>query len=381
MKSPVLNLDLAGNNISGFVESFKYEDTMDKDNVLSFSIKEELVLLFLNDSTLQEGAELIFNFGYVSGALSETHKAIISDIETSYNDGGITATIKAIDKGHFVKKTSSPKIWKAYKTSDIAKEIASKYSLGTSIEDTSKEYPNLPQGNLSDFEFLQELADKENNYVFFVRNNVLHFEERGLEKPSVLTFTFGASNVILFRPSSKLSKTSGVGDNTELSTFDSNAKTSEPVLVDDANEENATTTKGVFINSDKGELIGNKKIVKGTDDKEEATNVSNNIKKKDALQAQQATMTIEGIPTLVPNTVITIENVAVRHLGNWLVTSVGHTISNSGYRCNLKMTARGSRSGDTMGTSTNKTVGGSEVNTSKQVPTRKINSDTGELIN
>ena len=380
MKSPILNIDLSGENISGFVESFKYEDSMKKDNILSITIKEDFVLTFLNNQNLQAGAELIFNFGFIGGAISNKSVAIVSDINVDYNNNGISATIKAVDKGHFTKKKTDNKIWQDKTTSQIASEIADKYGFDKFITNTTKVYSNLPQGNLPDFDFLNEITDKENNFVFYIRNNELHFEERGLADNSILTFTFGHSNVILFRPTTKLTKTSGLNSKAEISTFDDEAKNNEDVTVDDTNEEKAVTTTGVYINSDKGILIGEKKIVKGTDDKEEAKAISNNVKKKDALKGTEAVLTIEGIPTLTPNKIITIENVAVRHLGNWLINSIAHQIGTSGYTCTLKLTARGNRTGNNTGTDNNKSVGGNKVDTSKQLKVFRIDSDKGEAI-
>lgn len=385
MRSPIINIDLSGQNISGFISSFKYDDSVDKDNVLEIRIKEELVLTLLNNQDLVAGNKLVFNFGYLGGVLSETNEAIISDIDVNYDSSGPAATIKALDKGHFSKKKTDNKIWKNKTISDIASEIADKYGFEKEILETKTVYANLPQGNMTDFDFLTELALKENNCIFFIRNNTLYLVERGLGNGSLITYTYGTDEVVLFRPTTKLSKSSGISDKTSIAVFDDENKSNSNVEVTNQNEEKVITTKGVFIDSDKGELKdvveGNRQVVKGTDNVDEAKNITNSIKKKDALSTTSASLTVVGIPTLQPNTIITVDNVAERHLGNWLIQTITHSIQvGGGYTSVMKLTSRGSRTGDIRASNQNKTIGGKNVSTSKEVKRVKIDSVNGRII-
>lgn len=375
-KGLVLNIDLAGENISGFVESLRFEDSTEKDNTLTISIKEGLVLVFLENQNLVAGAEIVFSFGYIGGPLSIAHKAVVSNIDVSYADG-VKATITALDVGHFANKNHSKTIWGDITASGIASVIADKYGLKRTITTTTKKYDSMPQGGRSDFQLLKDLALKENNFIFYVTGTELFFGERGLAKDSVLTYSYGESNVISFRPTTKLTKSEGISENAEITSFTAEAQVETTVTVNNETEENVTTTTGVFINSDIGLFAGEKKLVKATDDEEEAKNIANNAKKKDALGTQEAVLTVEGEPNISTNTIITINNVATRHRGNWLVVGITQTVGSGGFTTALQLKARGSKTGSTRAENTNRTTGGDQVENTKEVQTFKINSDLG----
>src|SRR5690606_35007697 len=219
-------------------------------------------------------------FGSVKQGLSENHEAIITNLDTTYSENAIILTVTALDKGHYTKKKTDNKIRQNKTTSQIAKEMAAKYNFATDITQTKNIYADL--------------ALKELNFIFFIRNNTLFFTERGLASPSKLTLTYGSSNLLSFKPIQKDSRSSGVGDETSTEVYDDSTKSNEAVDVTNANEEKTVTTTNVFIDSNKGELLkGNKKLTFKSDDKEEAKNVSNNIKKKDVLGTFEAELIME----------------------------------------------------------------------------------------
>lgn len=80
-------------------------------------------------------------------------------------------------------------------------------------------------------------------------------------------------------------------------------------------------------------------------------------KKSSDLGGLKATLTIEGNPLLVPNTVITMKGVAKVHSGNWFVEKVTHDVSTSGYTCSVELAKTGSNVGTKKSEATNKSKG------------------------
>ena len=78
------------------------------------------------------------------------------------------------------------------------------------------------------------------------------------------------------------------------------------------------------------------------------TSVHNGITKsstkKATLKVLAGTLTVEGNPMLKPNEIVTIENVAKRHSGNWLTEKVTHDISAGGtYTCTVDVVKNGTQ--------------------------------------
>jgi phage protein D len=196
-------------DLTNFVSGLSYEDCINEDDLLKFSIhspKKE----FLEKNLLKVGKEIKFQYGYFGALVSPLRLAIIKDIEYNY-EKTTTISITALDIGNNMKKGQEQKVWQNKTASQIATEIAKKYGFKTDkIETTNYFYNNLPQGNKTDFELLDYLAQREKNgsFRFFIKDNYLIFNRLALEKETGIKFTFG-ENIISFKPSLKDSQKDG----------------------------------------------------------------------------------------------------------------------------------------------------------------------------
>lgn len=392
LSSPIFDVEINGENISKYISSFRYEDDMKKDNLLTLTINPDDALEFLDRDYITINTDIVFQFGYLSKELSSKHTAKIQDIITRYNSNGINVTLVCLDAGHVIKKNSDNVIYKSKTSSQIVSEISDKYSFNKEIDETSIVWDNMPQGNLSDFEFIDMLSEKEDDYLFFIRNETLFFKKRGLEKNSVLTFTYGDSDdVISFTPKQKLSNNSGVSSETLVTTINNSDGSQLKNTVNVENTKNKTILNSEIVSFDSKDnvlskvastAVRNKTIVKTTDNEEESSNIANNLVKSERLKSNEADLTVIGNPLLVPSEIITMAGVSRRHSGNYQITNVTHVINGSGYTSTCLIHTNGTNSGGNVGTQqpeseTNKTVGDDKKDNT--VVIRQFNSETNTI--
>lgn len=207
-------------DITDLIESFKYDNTMDKDNCMTIIIKKEYVVESADDDDIVSGTLLSCQFGFLGEAISPVHVVKITDVKVSYGER-VTMSVKCLDKGQDMKKGTPSKMYKGKKASDIAIDIAKKYDLTPIVTETSKSYTTLPQGTLTDFEFLQDLANKEKDgsYIFYISDEELHFEKIDYAKNARVTYTYGV-DIVKFTPEYAESKQKGAGKSATVASFD-----------------------------------------------------------------------------------------------------------------------------------------------------------------
>ncbi|GAB4493402.1 MAG: hypothetical protein OHK0045_22860 [Raineya sp.] len=363
MKSPFYEIWLVVGseniNITDYIDSFDYEDCLNEDDMLTLKIQSNN-FEFLDKKEVAVGKFVLFQFGYVGGLKSSLNKARITDIETTY-DSLVGITIKCYDMGTVMKKTTEQSIWKNKKASDIAKEIAVKYGLEAEVEETKKTYDTLPQGSKTDFQFLQYLANMEENgsFRFFVKDNTLYFNKKNLKQDAKRLYIYkdnsATATMISFKPALRESSQKSSSEAVNIASFNPLKQEIIEVKLDNANtKEDVRLGNSVPRYDVNGNLIskGSKSHQKKT--KEQKNNASNSLvspefsitslqdkahskKKKQSEKILTATLTIEGDPTLRADEIITILGVAKMHSGNWYIEKIKHTISSSGYITTLEL--------------------------------------------
>lgn len=441
MKAPFFKVYIDGNNeeITEYVESFSYEDCMKEDSFLNLTVYAKFAMALADDPRIKTGTNLLFQFGYLGGKISQLHRVRVTDITHKYNER-ITMDIKCLSVGNFARKVESNKVWKDVTTQDIVATIANKYGLIAETDNPQTHWDNLPQGNKSDIAFLEELAGKEDggDWVTYIRNKTLYFVHRKLDGKSVISYTYGDGDgvVISFEPSQKEStKGNGASNGVSSTAIDPKTGNIKDILTNNTNELNkmdlskyekviqydrykdktkdgktgsynsakntvvrdrinaytATRNQLIIERQKECDVIKNgtkpdydkinridqslaslskqfdnypdvqKKFIEpypsGTNPTRQMQSSTSAAKKSSDLGGLKATLTIEGNPLLVPNSVITMKGVAKVHSGNWFVEKVTHDISTSGYTCNLELAKTGSNVGTKKAANTNKSNG------------------------
>jgi len=393
IKSPYYKVYIGDRDITRYVESITYEDATEEDNIITLKIDQDYALQLADDPDFVTGKIVAFQFGFMGGAVSQLHKSKVTDIKHTYRER-VMMTMKCLDLGTTVKKTTSQKIWENKTSSQIAEAIASKYGFDKEIKTTSKVWENLPQGNKSDLEFLKYIAAREGqgNLVVFIRNNTLYFVERGLKEDSKVTFTYGYGDgeMVSFEPTQKESTKKAVSNQTAITKVDEKTGKVTTTVVDNTTEEDTGSTELYKFDADNGDNLGEisednttvgKQNSEPVENEEEAKSLANSTKKNAALEGMTAKLKLDGQPLLVPNSVITIKNVAKRHLGNWLITKVTHSIQSGAYitTCDLKRNASKSKTKN-KSKDANTTEGGDKIKDEVKLPVNTYDADTGKSV-
>lgn len=132
-------------------------------------------------------------------------------IEPSFNeDLTVTLTITAYDKGHRLSRKRHYRSFVNVTDSDIVSQIASGASLSAQVATTSYVNPYEVQGNITDMEYLQILADRNQRVLLFRDNKVYFKSASSLSFPAPPTLTWGL-NLFEFHP-----RMSGAGQVSEV---------------------------------------------------------------------------------------------------------------------------------------------------------------------
>jgi len=336
-------------DITDHVTQFSYEDSIEKDDLVILRL-DGVTNEFVDETKLNKGSELVFMFGFQNGTISAKKTCTIKDIETSYQKS-ISITVKALDTGLLLKKLTSNRIWSKKTVSQIAVEIAGIFSMDSQVDATSVIHDAIPQANRTFFQLLTELATKEGagdgnkgSFKFFVKGNKLYFTQRDLSKKSVRTFTYGdgSGTVKSFKP--KYNQKSGESEKVSASGIDVDILTSwtSSSSSKDSKETGVGQVKisydinGIVVDS-LPETNSGKNIVSDSTTEADAKKSVTGKQKDAEMQELTATLSIDGDPTIVSDTIITMSGVSQKHAGNYYVTEVVHSISKSGFSTELKL--------------------------------------------
>lgn len=337
--TPFIKLKTENNiDLSDYVESFVYEDCTEQEDMIEVTLKGLDFIELIDEGEIAKGVLVNFDFGFIGGISSNTHVGIITEIEPNY--GSESLIIRALDKGIILKRSDSNKIWHNVKATDIVKEVAKKYRMSVVIEETKTVYEEMPQGGQTDFEFLKYLSllETDGNYIFYVKGETLYFLSRGTDKKSVLTYSYPDNDIISFKPSE--SDLISDAEGTQLQTTSHNVNTGETIIdkVTSVTERIDTKLGTHITQAFDGAYDIVKNILTVDSDLIKVTNVSNAIKKDANLKILTADLIIFGNPTLVADTVLTMNGKLLkRDIGNWYITKVKHLINSGGYTTILEL--------------------------------------------
>lgn len=354
-------------DISQHIESFTYEDHEDKMDELRLTIaKGDLALV--DHPQLQEGKEIRARWGYV-GNLSEARTCTIKEIEYTFGEDGVARMeVTALDKGHKLTGRSARTCWNNKQVADVVKDIAKKNNLTPKVdipEDITQEF--ISQGGKSDMDFLKELA-RDMGCSVWVTNDELYFEPNKVNEP-VRTFHWREDKdgyLKSLRITSNAEKGKGTGRGTEVAGLD--PLTKKPIKETVSAKGNSNGTVDVSGSSMSEVSAGGGSLPERRTENETplqakhdeagrvvATPVSTAARARRSgkgkvtsasMQAIEATATAIGLPYLKAKDTVTIENIGKKFSGDWRIKSVRHSISSSGYTCELTLCKSNYKSSD-----------------------------------
>lgn len=350
MKTPFYQIKIfsSGRDITNKITSFKFSDSIEKDNTVVLSIDGAGNFDF-DDPDLRKGTYLMYQFGQYKGRISPKRIARISKIDYSY---GTTrrATITATDLGIRLKKAPRNKVWTNKTTHQIITSIAEEHGLNIAVrnrvdgkDELSKEHEFMPQTNETDWDFMQRLIQLDGHGLFvgFAIDDNIVVKNRNLNGTPHRTYTwnFGNGVVLSFNPSTNDQKTDI--DSTKAKTVGVDPMLGEVVETEsDDDSVGLGKEKYAYSANGVGELKKSEEskvpeeemsrtIPVSTDSVEESQSISNKRKEDALINNMEASLKIELDATLKPDKIITMGGVAKVHRGNWYATEINHSISGS----------------------------------------------------
>ena len=358
--------EVLSRDITHEITSFVFEDNEEELDVMELSITNRN-LQFVDDPLFQEGNEIIARFGYVE-SLSNRKKAVIKDIDYDFPESGDpTIRIKAYDKGYKLAGVENQKVWQkpapGILYSEIANEIAVKNDLSPVVTPTKVSHLRVVQSNVSDAQFLKDLAlksrakdgDGMTGFVFFVQDDELHFHPRKLaQEPAIVLEYFTDRNGFLksFRPSTKTQGAKGAGIETKAVGVDPRKKAPVEHKANNETTKDRTslgkktylvdgnTGEGKYKKQETGKVIACYDRSEGYHEEpaqEPAKDIAEAKFKEAELKQVEAVAITIGIPFLQAKQNIEIKGVGQKFSGVYYCHSVRHSIDGSGYSLELKL--------------------------------------------
>ena len=312
------------------------------------------------------------------GNLSPRKKAVIKDIDYDFPENGDpTIRIKAYDKGFKLAGKENQKVWQkpapGILYSEIAEQIAAANGLTPVVTATKGTHLRVTQSNISDAQFLKELAEKARDrdgdgvsgYVFYIQDDELHFHPRELDQTPLLTleyFTDTKGLLRSFRPSTQSQGAKGAGVETKTVGIDprkkdvvehkaNNATTPERTALGKQTYFDGNTGEGSFKEQETGQIVPSFDRSEGFHEEPRQEPAQDNAEGKfreAELRQVEADAATIGIPQLRAKKNVEIKGVGRKFSGIYYCHSVRHSISGAGYLCELKLkkNALGKGAGD-----------------------------------
>jgi phage protein D/phage baseplate assembly protein gpV len=287
-----------------------------------------------NSATLQLGAEIEVSVaaapevvGSSGGDTKSVFKGEVVGIEPEAEEGGESrTTFRCYDRSHRMQRERISKAFLNVKVTDIVSTIAGAYSLSADVEATGQVYPHIYQDNLTDYEFLTQLARRV-GYFVSVDKGKLHFKPGTLGSGLELTYK---SNLLSFRPrmtlASQFKDVRVLGwDPAKQSAIIGNA-------VPQALPDHVKAKRGAV---GAGTTFHQSFVASQADGDEFAKGIASEIE----LAALQGEGVALGDPAITPGSEVTIVGLGSRFRERYRVTKARHVVSAAaGYRTEFSIT-------------------------------------------
>lgn len=146
----------------------------------------EMRVKWVDDDLFKEGNSVEIDMGY-RDTLKTLFQGEITGLEPEFpNEEPPTLTVRGYDRRHRLMGKRKTRTFLNMKDSDTANQIAGDWSLKPEVKDTRITLAYVLQHNQTDFEFLQERAQRI-GYEVVVTDTTLHFRPRQNEGSSALT--------------------------------------------------------------------------------------------------------------------------------------------------------------------------------------------------
>ncbi len=320
--------------------SFTYEDSEEKSDKVAIELDNSDLSLFEREE-LMGGATLEVSWGY-PGVMAPARRVVVRKLK-----GFQKLTIEGHSLSVLMNRETKTRRWEQTSRSEVARDVAKEHGFGGAmldVDDTDEVLDVINQAAETDACFLTRLAASE-HAVFFVDHQGLHWRKRPKDKAPTHTFTWFADrkrgDVMSLSVESDLVKRTGA---VHVKSRDPLQKKTIAVSVDKSSAERTTLGDMVeVVRPDTGETeLLRRNATQSLHPS--AAPTPERAKKEAGARFQKAeretiklSMKVIGDPTLAAKTVVEVQGVSPFLSGKYYVTEVKHSLSSSGYTCDLKL--------------------------------------------
>jgi phage protein D len=291
----------------------------------------DLLDLFAFGSTI----EISLGYGEPS-RLKPVVKGIVTELGTGFSAGGSPELkISGFDNLYRLATGKTTEHWEESYDSDVVQILASKLKVPTDVVRTGLKKPRIDQNEESDLAFIEKLAGRNENTIFYLRDDKFYFGPRHNEREGLLELVWG-EGLLSFTPQVSLAK-----QITEVEVHGRSAEKGVAIV--------GKARRGDEKGRDGSRESGAERLAKALDgpspmkvrmavrSQEEADARAKAILNERALDYVTGDGECIGLPEIVPDI-----NISLRGLGKgfskiYYVSEATHKLDSSGYRTTFKV--------------------------------------------
>lgn len=288
-------------------------------------------LQWTDKELFDEGGEVRIKMGYHPSALQLIFSGEITRLSPVFPESGVpTLTVSAYSRYYRLTRSNKQRTFRSKRDSEIAEEIARGAGLSSEVEQTPVVHEHLFQKNQTDIQFLRERA-KLNGFELLIEDKTLYFRAPKVAEEKIFVFEWGKS-LKSFEPCLKMggqvTKVIVKGwDPATKKEIIGSAQRGDETIPRGGGETGSARTQKAFGEAEK---VIVDKTVQSIDEANRIAWAHLNHLAQTFITGQCSSL---GLPEIRAGKTVLIDlgKSATRFNGIYYVTSVKHTIDESGY--------------------------------------------------
>lgn len=184
------------------IEEITYEDNASGSDLLTLRINDP-EFVFINDKIFLEDNKVKFIGGFDKD-LPIRFEGYISLIDIDFPEQGTPSlVIHCMDNTHLMNRVKKKRTWTNTTKAKVVKQIFAEYGFKTVIEDSGIVEENISQSNVTDIQFIIQLASNEiEPFLVYVVGSTGYYVRKKILAKHQATFDYreGNMNMLTFTP-------------------------------------------------------------------------------------------------------------------------------------------------------------------------------------
>lgn len=184
------------------IEEIVYEDSASGSDLLTLRICDP-EFVFINDKIFLEDNKIKFIGGFDSD-LPLKFEGYISLVDIDFPEEGTPSlVIHCMDNTHIMNRVKKKRTWNNTTKAKVVKQIFAEYGFKTVIEESGFVEETISQSNVTDIQFIIELASNEiEPFLVYLESSTGYYVKKKILEKHQATFDYrdGQMNILNFTP-------------------------------------------------------------------------------------------------------------------------------------------------------------------------------------